>query len=376
MQADDDGGDFVMDMMPYLKLMAEKEASDLFFCTGTEPQIKINGEIRPVGSKKLEPGDVSTMAASLMTAEQAAEFERNLEMNFAVPLSGLGRFRVNVFRQRGEVSIVIRYIKSIIPKFEEMNLPPILGDVIMEKRGLVLVVGATGSGKSTTLAAMIGYRNRHSSSHILTIEDPLEFIHNHDRSIVQQREVGIDTLTYENALKNALREAPDVILIGEIRDMATMKYAISYAETGHLCLATLHSNNANQTMDRILNFFPEMAHRQLLMDLSLNLRAIISQRLLSTKDGHRIPAVEVMLSSPYIKELILKGHLGDIKEAMKESTDEGTVTFDQALLTLYREGKITLEEAIHNADSKNDLNLAIRMGKDEQSDVDSKLIMG
>jgi twitching motility protein PilU len=365
-----------MDMMPYLKLMAEKGASDLFFCTGTEPQIKINGAIRPVGSKKLEPGDVSEMAASLMTAEQAAEFERHLEMNFAVPLSGIGRFRVNVFRQRGEASIVIRYINSIIPQFEEMNLPPILGDVIMEKRGLVLVVGATGSGKSTTLAAMIGYRNRHSNSHILTIEDPLEFIHNHDRSIVQQREVGIDTLSYENALKNALREAPDVILIGEIRDMATMKYAISYAETGHLCLATLHSNNANQTMDRILNFFPEMAHRQLLMDLSLNLRAIISQRLLPTQDGHRIPAVEVMLSSPYIKELILQGHIGEIKEAMKDSTDDGTVTFDQSLLTLYRQGKISQEEALNNADSKNDLNLAIRMGKDEQSDVDSELIMG
>lgn len=365
-----------MDMMPYLKLMAERGASDLFFCTGTEPKIKINGAIRPVGSKKLDPGDVSKMAASLMTTEQAAEFERNLEMNFAVPLSGIGRFRVNVFRQRGEVSIVIRYINSIIPKIEEMNLPPILGDVIMEKRGLVLVVGSTGSGKSTTLAAMIGHRNRHSSSHILTIEDPLEFIHKHERSIVQQREVGIDTLSYGNALKNALREAPDVILIGEIRDMATMKYAISYAETGHLCLATLHSNNANQTMDRILNFFPEMAHRQLLMDLSLNLRAIISQRLLPTKNGGCIPAVEVMLSSPYIKELILKGQIGDIKEAMKGSADDGTVTFDQALLTLYREGKITLEDAIYNADSKNDLNLAIRMGKDEESGFDSKLIMG
>ena len=246
----------------------------------------------------------------------------------------------------------------------------------LEKGEQLALVGTTGSGKSTTLAAMIGHRNRHSSSHILTIEDPLEFIHKHERSIVQQREVGIDTLSYGNALKNALREAPDVILIGEIRDMATMKYAISYAETGHLCLATLHSNNANQTMDRILNFFPEMAHRQLLMDLSLNLRAIISQRLLPTKNGGCIPAVEVMLSSPYIKELILKGQIGDIKEAMKGSADDGTVTFDQALLTLYREGKITLEDAIYNADSKNDLNLAIRMGKDEESGFVSKLIMG
>ena len=365
-----------MDMTPYLKLMAEKKASDIFFCTGTEPQIKIEGVIRPVGAKKLLPGDVTEMAASLMSEDQAKEFAETLEMNFAVPVSGLGRFRVNIFRQRGEVSIVIRYINSTIPRFEEMNLPPVLGDIIMEKRGLVLVVGATGSGKSTTLAAMIGHRNRNSNSHILTIEDPLEFIHTHEKSIVQQREVGIDTLTYENALKNALREAPDVILIGEIRDMETMKHAIAYSETGHLCLATLHSNNANQTMDRITNFFPDVAQRQLLIDLSLNLRAIISQRLLPDIEGKRIPAVEVMLNTPLIADLILKGQIGAIKEAMKESTDEGTVTFDQALLKLYREGKITMEEALRNADSKNDLNLAIRMGSSSKSqDEDSELIM-
>lgn len=365
-----------MDMTPYLKLMAEKNASDIFFCTGTEPQIKIEGVIRPVGQQKLAPGDVQDMADALMSEEQAQEFDKVMEMNFAVPLKGVGRFRVNIFRQRGEVSIVIRYIQTKIPHFEEMNLPPVLGDVIMEKRGLVLVVGATGSGKSTSLAAMIGYRNRNSSSHILTIEDPLEFIHNHEKSIVQQREVGIDTLTYENALKNALREAPDVILIGEIRDMETMKHAISYAETGHLCLATLHSNNANQTMDRILNFFPEVAHRQLLMDLSLNLRAIISQRLLPTKEGKRVPAVEVMLNSPFIAELINKGNIGGIKDAMKESTEHGTVTFDQSLLALYKEGRITLEEALRNADSKNDLSLEIRMGGGKD-DVDegSELIM-
>ncbi len=364
-----------MDMTPYLKLMAEKDASDMFFCTGTEPQIKIDGVIRPVGTKKLEPGDVTGMADGLMTAEQAKEFERTLELNFAVPLSGVGRFRVNLFRQRGEVSIVIRYINSVIPRIDEMNLPVILTDIVMEKRGLVLVVGATGSGKSTTLAAMIGHRNRYSNSHILTIEDPLEFIHNHERSIVQQREVGIDTLTYENALKNALREAPDVILIGEIRDMETMKHAIAYAETGHLCLATLHSTNANQTLDRILNFFPEVGHRQLLMDLSLNLRAIVSQRLLNTLDGGRIPAVEVMLNTPYIQELILKGSIGEIKEAMKESTDDGSMTFDQAILKLYRDKKITLEEALSHADSKNDLNLAIRMGQDA-ADEESQLFIG
>jgi len=364
-----------MDMMPYFKLMAEKSASDMFFCTGTEPQIKIDGVIRPVGMKQLEPGDVTSFAMGLMSSDQAKEFEKTMEMNFAVPLSGVGRFRVNIFRQRGEVSIVVRYINSVIPRFEEMNLPATLGEIVMEKRGLVLVVGATGSGKSTTLAAMIGYRNRNSTSHILTIEDPLEFIHNHERSIVQQREVGIDTLSYENALKNALRETPDVILIGEIRDMSTMKHAIAYAETGHLCLATLHSNNANQTMDRILNFFPEVAHRQLLMDLSLNLRAIISQRLILHKNGGRIPAVEVMLNSPLIQDLISKGKIADIKRAMKESTEAGTVTFDEALLLLYREGSITMEEALENADSRNDLNLQIRMGQDEVGE-DSELIMG
>lgn len=366
-----------MDMTPYFRLMADKEASDLFFCTGTEPHIKIQGLIKPVGTKKLEPGDVREIAYSLMSEEQAAEFEDTMEMNFAVPLKGVGRFRVNIFRQRGECSIVIRYIQTKIPRFEEMNLPPVLGDIIMEKRGLILVVGATGSGKSTTLASMIGHRNRNSSSHILTIEDPLEFVHAHERSIVQQREVGIDTLSYANALKNALREAPDVILIGEIRDMETMKHAINYAETGHLCLATLHSNNANQALDRIVNFFPETLHRQLLMDMSLNLRAVISQRLLPTVDGTaRVPAVEIMLNTPYISELINKGEVSGIKDAMKESTDPGTVTFDQALIKLYKNGQITLEEALNNADSRNDLSLAIRLGEGAMdNDVEDELIL-
>lgn len=369
-----------MEVTPYLKLMAEKNASDLFFCTGTEPHLKIEGHIRPIGQQKLMPGDVDKMAKTIMSDEQREEFEETLECNFAIPLKGVGRFRVNIFRQRGEVSIVIRYIQSHIPLIEEVNLPKALEKIIMEKRGLILVVGATGSGKSTSLAAMIGHRNRNSSSHILTIEDPLEFIHHHEKSIVQQREVGIDTATYENALKNALREAPDVILIGEIRDMDTMKHAINYAETGHLCLATLHANNANQAIDRILNFFPEVYHRQLLTDLSLNLRSIVSQRLLVSVDGKRVPAVEVMLNSPYIAELIAKGDIGAIKEAMKESAEEGTVTFDQALLELYRKGSITLDEALHNADSKNDLGLAIRMGDgkdipDDEED-DSELILG
>lgn len=366
-----------MDIVPYLKLMADKGASDLFFCTGTRPQVKIQDKIRPVGNDKLEPGQVEEIAYELMSDAQAREFDETLEMNFAISQPGVGRFRINIFRQRGEVSIVMRYIKTKIPHFDEMNLPEVLGNVVMEKRGLILVVGATGSGKSTTLAAMIGHRNRHSSSHILTIEDPMEFVHRHEQSIVQQREVGIDTLSYENALKNALREAPDVILIGEIRDMQTMKHALNYAETGHLCLATLHANNANQALDRIINFFPEISHRQLLMDLSLNLRGIISQRLLADQSGKLVPAVEVLLSSPFIAELIAKGDISGIKEAMKESSTPGTVTFDQALLTLYNQGRISREVALENADSKNDLSLEIRMNsQDDDDNKPNDLIMG
>lgn len=366
-----------MDMTPYFKLMADKQASDLFFCTGTEPHLKVQGVIKPIGTKKMGPGDVKEIAYSMMSEQQAKEFDETMEMNFAVPLKGVGRFRVNIFRQRGECSIVIRYIQTTIPRFEEMNLPAELGEIIMEKRGLILVVGSTGSGKSTSLAAMIGHRNRNSSSHILTIEDPLEFVHHHERSIVQQREVGIDTLSYANALKNALREAPDVILIGEIRDMETMKHAINYAETGHLCLATLHSNNANQALDRIVNFFPETLHRQLLMDMSLNVRAIISQRLLPTIDGTaRVPAVEIMLNTPYVSELINKGEIGAIKDAMKESTEPGMITFDQALIKLYKDKKITLDEALNNADSRNDLSLAIRLGDDSpDADIEDELIL-
>ena len=352
-----------MDILPYMKLMAEKEASDLFFCTGVAPHIKVKGVIYPVGDGKLVPGKVADIAYSLMNEEQAKTFAEKMEMNFAVPVKGIGRFRVNIFRQRGEVSVVIRYIKTHIPEFSEMGLPLVLGDLVMEKQGLVLVVGATGVGKSTTLAAMIHHRNQHDKSHILTIEDPIEFMHSHEKSIIQQREVGIDTLSYKDALENALREAPDVILVGEIRDTDTMKHAISYAETGHLCLATLHANNTNQAMDRILNFFPETAHRQLLSDLSINLKAIVSQRLLRSVDGHQlIPAVEIMLSSPLIADLIQKGDIGAIKDAMKDSVDDRTITFDKALLDLCRSGKITAEEAIRNADSKNDLRLAIRMG--------------
>jgi twitching motility protein PilU len=365
-----------MDMTPYLKLMAEKGASDLFFCTGTTPHLKIEGTIRPVGNQIFGPGEVEKLAHSIMNDAQVNEFEHELELNFAVPVADVGRFRVNVFRQRGEMSIVIRFVQTQIPKIDEMNLPSSLEKIIMEKRGLILVVGATGSGKSTSLAAMIGHRNRNSGCHILTIEDPIEFIHTHEKSVVQQREVGLDTLSYENALKNALREAPDVILIGEIRDMDTMKHAINYSETGHLCLATLHANNANQALDRIINFFPETAHRQLLTDLSLNLRSIISQRLLLGVNGKRVPAVEVLINTPYIAELILKGNVGDIKDAMKDSTEDDSITFDQALLALYTQGTITLEEALKNADSKNDLSLAIRMESEHDHDDDSELILG
>lgn len=363
-----------MDILAYLKLMAVKQASDLFLCTGTEPQLKIQGVIRPIGNKKMLHGEMAQLANALMTEQQRAEFARVMEMNFAIPLKDVGRFRVNVFRQRGEVSIVIRYIRSKIPKFDELNLPDVLGKLVTEKRGLILVVGAPGSGKSTTVAAMIDHRNQTTNSHILTIEDPMEFEHNHARSIVQQREVGVDTLSYENALKNAMREAPDVILIGEIRDRQTMKYAISYAETGQLCLATLHANNANQALDRITSFFPEAMHRKLLLDLSLNLRAIISQRLLPCIQGGMVPAVEVMLSSPFVAELISKGDVTSIKEAMKDSDVDGGITFDQALLKLYYQGKICMEEALHNADSKNDVSLDIRMnGNHHDADGDSEL---
>ncbi len=350
-----------MDILAYLKLMADKHASDLFLCTGTEPQLKIQGVIRPIGSKKMLPGETAKLANALMTEQQRAEFASVMEMNFAIPLKDVGRFRVNVFRQRGEVSIVIRYIKGSIPKFDQLNLPDVLGKLVTEKHGLILVVGAPGSGKSTTVAAMIDHRNQTTKSHILTIEDPLEFIHAHAQSIVQQREIGMDTLSYENALKNALREAPDVILIGEIRDVETMKHAISYAETGQLCLAILHANNAHQALDRIIGFFPESARQQLLTDLSLNLRAIVSQRLLPSIQGGMVPAVEVMLSSPFIVELISTGEIAGIKDAMKTSSVAGTITFDQALLQLFYQGKISMEEALRNADSKNDVSLDIRM---------------
>lgn len=358
-----------MDIVPYLKLMVQKNGSDLFFSTGAPPNLKAEGHTMPIGDNPMAPGMVRKLAYSLMNDDQTKEYERTMEGNLAISISGLGRFRVNVFRQRGDVAMVVRYIKGSVPSIEELQLPQKLKELIMEPRGLILVVGSTGSGKSTTLASMIDHRNSNQTGHILTIEDPVEFLHTHKKSVVDQREVGLDTLSYEMALKNAMREAPDVILIGEIRDQQTMQHAIAYAETGHLCLSTLHANNANQALDRIINFFSDTAHRQLYMDLSLNLRAVVSQRLIKGTDGQRVPAVEIMLLSTFVAELIQKGDIHAVKEAMEQGTERGMQTFDQALYKLYKEDKISLENALANADSRNNLSLKIRL--DESGDINT-----
>ena len=350
-----------MNLDPFLKVMAAKHGSDLFFSEGARPHLKVDGSLLPFGDRALTAEEILALAHSVMDEGQQRELAQTWECNLGVELKGTGRFRVNVFRQRGGPAMVIRYIKDRIPTFEELSLPPVLAELISAKRGLLLVVGATGSGKSTTLAAMIDYRNRKSRGHILTIEDPIEFTHQHQKSIVTQREVGIDTMAYEAALKNAMREAPDVILIGEIRDAATMKHALAYAETGHLCVSTLHANNANQTIDRILSFFPENHRQQVRMDLALNLLAVVSQRLIPAKDGGRAPAVEVMRQTRYISDLILKGEIESIKEAMRQSGEAGMQTFDESLYQLYHQGRVSLEEALANADSRNDLALRIRL---------------
>jgi twitching motility protein PilU len=358
-----------MDIIPFVKLMVDKGASDLFFSVGAPPNIKIEGIISPVGEAPIQSQQMSELVLSLMKDEQQKEFEATMELNMALSVSGIGRFRINLFRQRGEVAMVVRYIKGQIPSIEALRLPTILQSVVMELRGLVLVVGSTGSGKSTTLASMIDYRNQNHRGHILTIEDPIEYLHAHKKSIVDQREIGIDTLSYDNALTNAMREAPDVILIGEIRERSTMKHAIAYAETGHLCISTLHANNANQALDRIINFFPEEAKQQVLMDLSLNLRAVISLRLIPGIDNQRVPAVEVLLNTPYISDLIEKAKVDEIKEVMSKSTEQGMQTFDQALLKLYQEGKITQENAIKYADSRNNVGLQIRLNEQKNYDA-------
>ena len=359
-----------MDIGYFLKLMTEKNASDMFLTTGAPVYIKVEGKLYPLGNTGLPAGMVKKIAYSLMDEGQVPAFERDLEFNMAIAVKDTGRFRVNVFKQRGEVGMVIRAIKSEIPSIDQLKLPNVLKDIVMEQRGLVLVVGSTGSGKSTTLAAMIDHRNASTTGHILTIEDPIEFLHRHKKSIVNQREVGLDTHAFHNALKNAMREAPDVILIGEILDATTMESAIAFAETGHLCLATLHSNNADQTLDRILNFFPESAHKNVLMNLSLNLKAVISQRLVIGKDGKRLPAAEILINTPMIRDLIRRGEVHEIKDAMDKSLQEGMQTFDQSLFRLYKEGKVDLEEALRKADSRDGLALKIRLSEGASGEHD------
>ena len=359
-----------MDIGYFLKLMTEKNASDMFLTTGAPVYIKIEGKLYPLGNTGLPPGMVKKIAYSLMDEGQVPVFERELELNMAIALQDAGRFRVNVFKQRGEVGMVIRAIRSVIPTIEELNLPPVLKDIIMTPRGLVLIVGSTGSGKSTSLASMIDYRNTTSTGHILTIEDPIEYLHKHKQSIVNQREVGLDTHAFHNALKNAMREAPDVILIGEILDQTTMEAAIAFAETGHLCLATLHSNNADQTLERILNFFPEAAHKNVLMNLSLNLRAVVSQRLVVGVDGRRMPATEVLINTPHVRDLMRRGQVHEIKKAMEDSLEDGMETFDQCLFRLHKEGKIELEAALNAADSRDGLALKFRLSEGSSGEHD------
>lgn len=349
-----------IDITPILKFMLDKGGSDLFFSTGAAIHMEIEGDTVPINAQLMAPGMIKEIAYSIMSPEQIKEFESTLECNFAIGKKDIGRFRINVFRQRGEVGMVIRHIKTDIPSIESLGLPPILKDLIQRKRGLILMVGATGSGKSTSLAAMIDHRNETSTGHILTLEDPIEFIHPHKKSVVDQREVGIDTLSFENGLKNAMRQAPDVILIGEVRDMDGMKNALAYAETGHLCLATLHANNANQALERVISFFPEEAKAGLLLGMSMNLVAIVSQRLVPGKLSKRVAAIEVMINTPYMAELIEKQKMNEMKEIMADNNDIGMITFDQSLFKLFANGKIDEENALANADSRNDLSLKIR----------------
>ena len=351
-----------MNIEPLFKLMVDKRASDLFFTSYSPVKIKIDGKIMPVNKLELTPKMVKQAAMDLMTEDQMDEFMREMEVDFAVSKPGLGRFRVNAFHQRGNVGIVMRYIQTKVPTLDELHMPPVLKELVMFRRGLVLMVGASGNGKSTTLAAMIDHRNEKTSSHIITIEDPIEFLHKNKRSILNQREVGLDTKSYARALKSAMREAPDVILIGEIRDRETMQAAIDLAGTGHLAIASLHSNNGPETLDRIINMFPQDQHRQVYMDLSQYLRAIVSQRLIQGVQGSRVAAVEVMLNTAHIAELINRGDIALVKEAFEKSSEQGMQTFDAALLDLYRREKIAMEEALANADSRTNLEARINFG--------------
>jgi len=359
------------DLGHYLSMMVAHGASDLFLSAGTPAAVKVQGILMRLPESDLQAANTQQLAYSVMREVQIKQFESTMECDFAVALSGLGRFRVNVYRQRGDVAVVVRHISGKIPTIDALGLPPIVKTLAQLKRGLVLVVGAAGSGKSTTLASMIDHRNHTVGGHILTVEDPMEFEHAHAKAIIDQREVGLDTKSFDEALRHAMREAPDVIMIGEIRDRETMQHAMAYAETGHLCLSTLHANNANQAIQRVLNFYPEAAHKQVLMDLSLNLKAVVGQRLLRGMNGKLLPAVEIMLLSPYIADLIQKGQTDDIKEAMAKSTEQGMTTFDQSLYELYLRGEITADVAVEFADSRTDVSLRIRLHTGQRPDTSS-----
>jgi twitching motility protein PilU len=352
----------------YLTTLAKHDGSDLYLSTGAPPCAKFQGTLKPLGKVPIAPGEIKAMAYAVMDAEQTRDFEENLEMNLAISLPGVARFRINIFKQRNETSIVARNIQAEIPSFDSLDLPPQLKEVIMTKRGLVLFIGGTGSGKSTSLAALIDHRNSTTGGHIITIEDPIEYVHKHKKSIVNQREVGVDTRSYRAALKQTLRQAPDVILIGEIRDRETMEHALAFAETGHLAISTIHANNSNQAIDRIINFFPEERRPQLMMDLAMNLRAFVSQRLVKTVDGGRAAAVEILLGTATIQDKILKDELHEIKVIMEKSENLGMQTFDSALFKLYRSGKIDLDEAVRNADSANNLRLKIKLAERDGDD--------
>lgn len=348
-----------MIIAPLLKLAAERQASDLFFSVGAPINIKIEGVVMPVNAQNLNSETVQRIAYEIMTPEQTALFEQDMEMNFSYRVKGIGNFRINVFRQRGNIAIVVRYVRSSVQSTEELNLPPIIKNLIMEKRGLILVVGATGSGKSTTLATMIEHRNSISSGHVLTIEDPIEYLFRHNKSIVNQREIGADTLSYENALVSAMREAPDVLMIGEVRNRETLRHALIFAQTGHLCLSTLHANNSYHALNRIVNFFPYDARPSVLSDLSMCLRAVISQRLVRGVDGKQLPAVEILLNTSLIADMIKKGEIEGIRDAIQQSVSPGSQTFEQALYKLYKSGKVSKEEALRNADSASNLSSLI-----------------
>ncbi len=350
-----------MEIDPLLRILASQNGSDLYMSTGAPPCARFEGVLKPLGNEAFKVGDIAMLAESLMDAEQRLEFDRELEMNLAISLAGVGRFRVNIFKQRNDVSMVIRNVKLDIPRFEDLKLPRVLLDAIMQKQGLMLFVGATGSGKSTSLAALIDYRNRNSSGHIITIEDPVEYVHRHKKSIINQREVGVDTRSFHAALKNTLRQAPDVVLIGEIRDRETMEHALAFADTGHLVISTLHAHNANQALDRVINFFPQERRPQLLNDLGNNLKAFVSQRLVRTCTGQRRAAVEVMLGSPTVADLIRRNELDELKGIMEKSEELGMQTFDHALFNLVVEGAIDEEEALKNADSANNLRLRLKL---------------